>query len=81
VILANTAATPTIWFCHTRCERAARQPTFPIFASAKDKFFLKIVDAQLDFERGAGGKVVAVVLHQNGRDIRAQPSPDTSGYG
>jgi hypothetical protein len=47
------------------------QPAFPIFASAKDKFFLKVVDAQLDFERDAGGKVVAVVLHQNGRDMRA----------
>jgi serine-type D-Ala-D-Ala carboxypeptidase/endopeptidase len=46
------------------------QPAFPIFASAKDKFFLKVVDAQLDFERDAGGKVVAVFLHQNGRDIR-----------
>ena len=47
------------------------QPAFPIFASAKDRFFYKIVDAQLDFERDAGGKVVAVVLHQNGRDMRA----------
>jgi serine-type D-Ala-D-Ala carboxypeptidase/endopeptidase len=47
------------------------QGAFPIFASAKDKFFYKVVDAQLDFERGAGGKVVAVVLHQNGRDTRA----------
>jgi serine-type D-Ala-D-Ala carboxypeptidase/endopeptidase len=47
------------------------QPAFQVYASAKDKFFLKIVDAQLDFERDAGGKVVAVVLHQNGRDIRA----------
>jgi serine-type D-Ala-D-Ala carboxypeptidase/endopeptidase len=47
------------------------QPAIPIFASAKDKFFYKIVDAQLDFERDAGGKVVAAVLHQNGRDMRA----------
>jgi serine-type D-Ala-D-Ala carboxypeptidase/endopeptidase len=47
------------------------QQAFPVFASAKDKFFYKTVDAQLDFERDAGGKVVAVVLHQNGRDIRA----------
>jgi serine-type D-Ala-D-Ala carboxypeptidase/endopeptidase len=47
------------------------QQAFAVFASAKDKFFYKTVDAQLDFERDAGGKVVAVVLHQNGRDIRA----------
>jgi hypothetical protein len=43
----------------------------PIFASGKDKFFYKIVDAQLDFERDGGGKVLAAVLHQNGRDQRA----------
>jgi serine-type D-Ala-D-Ala carboxypeptidase/endopeptidase len=47
------------------------QAAFPIFASAKDKFFYKVVDAQLDFERDGGGKVTAVVLHQNGRDMRA----------
>jgi hypothetical protein len=47
------------------------QPVAPIFASARDKFFYKIVNAQLDFERDAEGKVVAVVLHQNGRDMRA----------
>jgi len=47
------------------------QPAFPIFASAKDKSFYKIVNAQLDFEPDAEGKIVAVVLHQNGRDMRA----------
>jgi serine-type D-Ala-D-Ala carboxypeptidase/endopeptidase len=47
------------------------QPAFPIFASARNKFFYKIVDAQLDFQRDAGGEIVAVVLHQNGRDMRA----------
>ncbi len=47
------------------------QSAFAIFPNAKDRFFCKVVDAQLDFERDAGGKVVAVVLHQNGRDVRA----------
>jgi hypothetical protein len=47
------------------------QPAVPVFASAKDKFFLKVVDVQLDFERDAGGKIVAIVLHQNGLDMRA----------
>jgi len=37
--------------------------------------FYKIVDAQLDFERNAGGKIIAVVLHQNGRDMRAPRMP------
>jgi serine-type D-Ala-D-Ala carboxypeptidase/endopeptidase len=47
------------------------QPVAPIYASAADKFFYKIVDAQLDFERDPGGKVVALVLHQNGQNLRA----------
>jgi D-alanyl-D-alanine-carboxypeptidase/D-alanyl-D-alanine-endopeptidase len=51
------------------------QAAFPIFASGKDKFFYKIVDAQLAFERDGSGKVIAVVLHQNGRDLRAPLIP------
>jgi hypothetical protein len=51
------------------------QAPLPIFASAKDKFFYKVVDAQLDFERDAGEKIVAVVLHQGGRDMRAPRMP------
>lgn len=47
------------------------QPAFPIYASAADKFFYKIIKAQLDFEHDASGRVVAVVLHQNGQDLRA----------
>jgi D-alanyl-D-alanine-carboxypeptidase/D-alanyl-D-alanine-endopeptidase len=47
------------------------QGALPVFASAKDMFFYKAVDAQVDFERDGGGKVIALVLHQNGRDIRA----------
>jgi CubicO group peptidase (beta-lactamase class C family) len=46
----------------------------PVFASAKDEFFYKIVNAQLSFVR-EGGKVVALILHQNGRDQRAERVP------
>jgi serine-type D-Ala-D-Ala carboxypeptidase/endopeptidase len=49
----------------------AGQAAFPILASERDKFFYQVVDARLDFERDAEGKVVAAVLHQNGRDMRA----------
>jgi hypothetical protein len=52
------------------------QPAFPVFASGGDQFFYKIVEAQLTFERNADKKVTAVVLHQNGRDMRA-PRADT----
>jgi D-alanyl-D-alanine-carboxypeptidase/D-alanyl-D-alanine-endopeptidase len=51
------------------------QAAFPIFASSKDKFFYTVVDAQLDFERDAAERIVAVVLHQNGRDMRASRMP------
>lgn len=48
------------------------QPFFPVFASAKDEFFYKVVNAQLSFERGADGRVVALVLHQHGANQRAE---------
>ena len=47
------------------------QARFPVFATAKDEFFLKVVDAQLSFERDGAGKVISAVLHQNGRNQRA----------
>jgi len=48
------------------------QPALPVYPEGKDAFFYKVVEAQLTFERDAQGKVVAVVLHQNGREVRAQ---------
>ncbi len=51
------------------------QTGLAIFARARDRFFYKVVDAQLDFERDGGGKVIAAVLHQNGRDLRAARIP------
>jgi hypothetical protein len=51
------------------------QPKFPVFASASDDFFLKVVNARLRFERDAGGKIVAVTLIQNGRETRAPKTP------
>lgn len=43
----------------------------PVYASAKDHFFYKIVDAQIDFNRDASGHVTSLTLHQNGRTITA----------
>ena len=42
-----------------------------IFPSAPNEFFAIVVDAQLAFVRDGGEKVVAVVVHQGGRVIRA----------
>lgn len=47
------------------------QPFFPVFASAADRFFYRVVDAELQFERDAAGKVIALVLHQGGIEQRA----------
>ena len=47
------------------------QPSFPVYSSAKDKFYYKIVNAQIDFERDANGSVTDLILHQNGQDIKA----------
>jgi len=47
------------------------QPKIPIFAETPTLFFLKVVDAQLEFAKDASGKVTQVTLHQNGRDMVA----------
>lgn len=47
------------------------QPFFEVFASAKDHFFYKVVEAQLEFTRDASGRVTGLILHQNGRDLPA----------
>jgi hypothetical protein len=51
------------------------QPRFPVFPSSKDEFFLKVVSAQISFVRDDAGKVVALILHQNGVDQRAARTP------
>jgi hypothetical protein len=47
------------------------QSWIPVFARASDRFFYKVVEAELQFERDAAGKVMAVVLHQGGIEQRA----------
>jgi hypothetical protein len=51
--------------------KLGEQPTFPVYASARDKFFYRVVDAKIDFERDQHGRVDALILHQNGADKRA----------
>jgi serine-type D-Ala-D-Ala carboxypeptidase/endopeptidase len=47
------------------------QSAFPLYASAKDRFYYKVVDAQIDFQRDPAGHVTGLILHQNGRDLPA----------
>ncbi len=51
--------------------QATGQGRLPVFASARDEFFYKAVDAQITFQRDAAGRVSGLVLHQGGRDLPA----------
>lgn len=52
--------------------QATGQQKMEVFPESDTKFFLRVVDAQITFVKDAAGKVVALILHQNGRDQRAQ---------
>lgn len=45
------------------------QPKYPIYAEAETKFFWKIVDAEVEFEKDASGKVTKAVLYQGGQKL------------
>lgn len=49
--------------------QATGQPRFEIFPASETRFFLKVVDAEIEFIRGADAKVTGLVLHQGGRDM------------
>ena len=49
--------------------QATGQGKFELFAEKKDVFFLKVVQAVVEFVRGADNKVEKLILHQNGQDI------------
>jgi CubicO group peptidase (beta-lactamase class C family) len=44
------------------------QQQIPIFAESETKFFLKVVDAQVEFLTDPGGAVTHAVMYQNGRE-------------
>ena len=41
-----------------------------MFAESETMFFLKVVDAQVEFVKNEKGEVTNLVLHQNGRDMK-----------
>jgi CubicO group peptidase (beta-lactamase class C family) len=49
--------------------QATGQGKAELFAEKENFFFLKIVDAQIEFIKGADGKIEKLVLYQNGRQI------------
>jgi CubicO group peptidase (beta-lactamase class C family) len=53
------------------------QPKLPIFAESETKFFLKIVDAQVEFVTDASGEATHAVMHQNGQELRGARTSKT----
>jgi CubicO group peptidase (beta-lactamase class C family) len=54
--------------------QATNQPKFPVFATAKDEFFYKAVEAQVSFQRDASGKVTGLILRQGGQTLSGTKS-------
>jgi CubicO group peptidase (beta-lactamase class C family) len=53
--------------------KLGNQAVVPIFPESETMFFLKVVDAQIEFPKDdAEGKASQLTLHQNGRDITAK---------
>jgi len=50
--------------------QATGQPEFELFAESERRFFLKVVDAQVDFLPAVDGVVKEMVLHQGGQDMK-----------
>lgn len=48
--------------------QATGQQKLELYPESETRFFLKVVDAQIDFQRGPDGKVSGLVLHQGGHD-------------
>ncbi|MCU1261924.1 MAG: beta-lactamase [Bryobacterales bacterium] len=57
--------------------KLGNQTAVPIYPESETMFFLKVVDAQVEFPKeDALGKVNQLTLHQNGRDITARRLDD-----
>lgn len=48
--------------------QATDQPKFPVYPESQTKFFLKVVDAEVEFVTNDKGQVSYVILHQGGQD-------------
>ncbi len=50
-------------------ERATGQEAFEIYPESESKFYMKVVDAQIEFKRDENGKVNEMILYQGGREV------------
>ena len=51
--------------------QATGQAEFDLYAESETRFFLKVVEVQMDFVKDGQGKVTHLVLHQGGQDVKA----------
>jgi hypothetical protein len=52
--------------------QATGQPKFELFAETEERFFLKVVDAQIEFKANSSGDYDSLVLFQGGRQVPAK---------
>ena len=52
--------------------KATGQQRFEIYPESDDKFFYKVVDAQIEFNRNKAGEVESLTLFQNGQEMPAR---------
>ena len=55
--------------------RLSDQPEAELFASGRQEFFYKVVNAQILFKTDSGGQTIGLVLHQNGHELKAEKMP------
>jgi len=51
---------------------APGEETLQLYASSNNRFFLAVMNAELEFVRDGQGKVIKMIMHQNGEDVPAQ---------
>jgi serine-type D-Ala-D-Ala carboxypeptidase/endopeptidase len=54
------------------------QPVFPLYSESETRFFLKIVDAQIEFTRDPQGAVNGFTLFQGGQSVKATRTAATA---
>jgi hypothetical protein len=56
--------------------QASGQPKFPVFARSETRFFLKVVDAEIEFFKNDAGAISHLVLYQNQQEVKGSRTSD-----
>lgn len=68
-LTANVSMEITLEGDHLMAQVTGQQK-FNLFAESETSFFVKLVDAQIEFVKDAQGRVTHLILHQGGRDVK-----------